>query len=132
MSLADEIQSAQIRAGEAAVMRNLERLGLAPAAPEMVAVTKEDANNYCRVLANLGIEDEATDPVDVIEMLRSWETDAQARAELLEKHLRNVLEVARTWQPDYATKMDRDTLQYAQDCADYKTPNGGSEPTERR
>lgn len=126
MSLIDEIRSAQIRAGEAAVMRNLERLGLAPATPEMVEVTKEDANNYCRVLANLGIEDEATDPVDVIEMLRSWEADAQARSELLEKHLRNVLEVARTWQPDYATKMDRVTLQHAQDCADNKTPNSNS------
>lgn len=34
MSLHDEIRSAQIRAGEAAVMRNLERLGLAPQQPE--------------------------------------------------------------------------------------------------
>lgn len=63
------------------------------------------------------------DPVAVIEMLRDWEVDAQRRAELLEQHLRAVLEVARTWQPDYATKMDRDTLQHAQDCADRKRHN---------
>lgn len=34
MSLHDEIRSAQIRAGEDAVIRDLERLGLAPAAPK--------------------------------------------------------------------------------------------------
>lgn len=34
MSLLDEIRSEQIRAGENAVIRNLERLGLAPAAPQ--------------------------------------------------------------------------------------------------
>lgn len=34
MSLHDEIRSAQIRAGEDAVIRNLERLGLAQAKPE--------------------------------------------------------------------------------------------------
>ena len=67
------------------------------------------------------------DPVAVIEMIRGWEVDAQRRAELLEKHLRAVLEVARTWQPDYATKMDRDTLQYAEDFADRKTPNARHE-----
>ena len=58
-----------------------------------------------------------------IECLHSWEADAQARAGLLEQHLRAVLEVARTWQPEYATKMDRDTLQYAQECADRVPPN---------
>lgn len=63
------------------------------------------------------------DPVGVIQMLRSWEVDATRRAELMEQHLRAVLEVARTWQPDYATTMDRDTLQYAEDFADRKTPN---------
>ena len=34
MSLYDDIRSAQIRAGEDAVVRNLERLGLAQASPE--------------------------------------------------------------------------------------------------
>lgn len=63
------------------------------------------------------------DAADEIEMLRSWEADAKARADLLEKHLRAVIEVARTWQPDYATKMDRDTLRFAQECADNKVPN---------
>jgi hypothetical protein len=71
------------------------------------------------------------DPVAVIEMLRGWEVDAQRRAELLEQHLRAVLEVARTWQPDYATKMDRDTLQHAQDCADRKRHNVAIEPGAR-
>ena len=68
------------------------------------------------------------DPVAVIEMLRSWEVDAQRRADLLQQHLRAVLEIARTWQPDYATKMDRDTLQHAQDCADGKRHNVRAEP----
>lgn len=59
--------------------------------------------------------DASADPVAVINMLRSWEADAQRRSELLEQHLRSVLEVAKTWQPDYATKMDRDTLEHAQE-----------------
>ncbi len=46
-------------------------------------------------------------------MHQSWEADANAKAERLAQHLRAVLEIARTWQPDYATKMDRDTLAYA-------------------
>ena len=90
---------------------------------EMVKVTKADANNYCRVLAHLGIEDDDTDPVVAIQMVQSWESDSQARSELLEQHLRLVLEVAQTWQPDYATKMDRDTLAHAMACADRKSPN---------
>jgi hypothetical protein len=76
-----------------------------------------------RIRAHLDCTDAHTDPVSVIEMIQGWEVDAQSRAELLEKHLRLVLEVARTWQPDYATKMDRDTLQHAEDFADCKTPN---------
>lgn len=58
-----------------------------------------------------------------IDLLYGWEADARARAGLLELHLRAVLEVARTWQPEYATEMDLDTLQYAQECADGKVPN---------
>lgn len=91
-------------------------------AVKMVEVTQEDANSYCEVLRVLGMEEEG-DPVQGILMWQSWEADAQARAELLEQHLRAVLEVARTWQPDYATKMDLDTLQHAHDCADRKVPN---------
>lgn len=68
-----------------------------------------------RVLTTLGGEgcDARTDPVAVIEMLRSWEVDASVRADKLAKHLTSVIEIARTWQPDYATKMDRDTLDLA-------------------
>ncbi len=88
----------------------------------MVEVTQEDANNYCEVLRALGMEEEG-DPVQGILMWQQWEAEAQARADLLEQHLRAVLEVARTWQPDYATKMDRDTLQHALDFADRKVPN---------
>jgi hypothetical protein len=47
MSLHDEIRSAQIRAGENAVIRNLERLGLAPAAP-----TTDDGQMFVLALAN--------------------------------------------------------------------------------
>lgn len=81
-----------------------------------------------RIRSHLGCEgrDAHTDPVGVIKMIQGWEVDAQRRAELLEQHLRAVLEVARTWQPGYATKMDRDTLQYAEDFADRKTPNVNS------
>ena len=89
-----------------------------------MSMTPEMRNVLQRVLAHLGCEgrDEHTDPVDVIKMIQGWEADAQRRAELLEQHLRAVLEVARTWQPDYATKMDRDTLQHAEDFADRKSP----------
>lgn len=78
-----------------------------------------------RIRSHLGCEGQGahTDPVDIIKMIQGWEADAQRRAELLEQHLRAVLEVARTWQPDYATKMDCDTLQYAEDFADRKAPN---------
>lgn len=48
-----------------------------------------------------------------LNLLRSWEADARERAELLAQHLKAVLEVAYTWQPDYATKMDMDTLAFA-------------------
>jgi hypothetical protein len=54
------------------------------------------------------------------QMVHEWQVSDMIRAEILEKHLRNVLEIARTWQPDYATKMDIDTLQFAEDCADNK------------
>ena len=88
---------------------------------KMVEVTHEDANNYCLVLKALGMEEEG-DPVAAIEMLRSWEAESSARAALLEQHLSAVLEVANTWQPDYASVMDRDTLKYAQACLDRKEP----------
>lgn len=64
--------------------------------------------------------DALEEQASAIDLLHSWEADAKARASLLEQHLRAVLEVALTWQPAYATKMDRDTLQYAQECADGK------------
>jgi hypothetical protein len=50
----------------------------------------------------------------VMEMLRSWETDAQRRADFLEQHLRYVLEIARTWTPAYATPVDLATLNMAE------------------
>ena len=67
--------------------------------------------------------DALEEQASAIDLLHSWEADAKARASLLEQHLRAVLEVARVWQPDYATKTDIDTLQYAQECADGKVPN---------
>lgn len=73
------------------------------------------ADVLAAVKASLGLTDQDadTDAVAVIDMLKSWESDANRRAERLAQHLRNVLEIARTWQPDYATKMDRDTLDLA-------------------
>ena len=78
-----------------------------------------------RIRKALGWEpgDPPFDEALAIDMLESMRIDAQRRAELLEQHLRAVLEIARTWRPDYATKMDRDTLQHAQDCADRKRHN---------
>ena len=95
---------------------------LAPLAREL----EVENNRICEYLGCVE-QDAHTDPVDVIKMIQGWEVDAQRRAELLEQHLRAVLAVARTWQPDYATKMDRDTLQHAEDFADCKTPNVGVE-----
>lgn len=83
-----------------------------------------------RISKKLGWEpgDPPIDAAAVIDMIQGWQRDAERRANLLEEHLRAVLEVARTWQPDYATKMDRDTLRHAQDCADRKRPNDRCEP----
>lgn len=90
-----------------------------------MSMTPQMYDELQRIRAALGCEggDSHIDPVTVIEMIQSWEVDAKRRAELLEQHLRAVIEVAQTWQPDYATKMDRDTLAHALDCADGKTPN---------
>lgn len=73
------------------------------------------AAELMRVKASLGLTDADTDTdaAAVIDMLKSWESDANRRADRLAQHLRNVLEIARTWQPNYATKMDRDTLDLA-------------------
>ncbi len=54
----------------------------------MVEVTKEDANNYCRVLTALGLE-EGGDPVAEIERLRD-------RVTVLNLALTALLPVART------------------------------------
>lgn len=51
-----------------------------------------------------------------LDLFQSWHDDDRRRIELLEQHLRAVLEIAGTWQPDYATKMDRDTIQFAKEC----------------
>jgi len=75
--------------------------------------------------------DALEEQASAIDLLHSWEADAKARAGLLEQHLRAVLEVARVWQPDYATEMDRDTLRYAQECADGKVPNASMSGPQR-
>lgn len=72
-----------------------------------------DELSRVRVALGLEAQDADADPVAVIDMLRSWEADATQRAQHLAEHLSSVLEVARTWQPDYATRMDRDTLEHA-------------------
>lgn len=82
---------------------------------EMVSVTKKDANNYCRILRLLEINETDADPVAVIQMWQGWESDARADCEALGVHLRAVLEIARTWQPEYATAMDLQTIEQAKD-----------------
>lgn len=47
------------------------------------------------------------------DMNRSWVADADSQISLLRQHLRAVLEIAETWQPDYATQMDLKTLEFA-------------------
>lgn len=57
------------------------------------------------------------------EMLQSWLAEADASNDRLKKHLSNTLEIAYTWQPGYATKMDRDTLALAAQAIGYEPPN---------
>lgn len=57
------------------------------------------------------------------DMLKSWLVEADVSNERLKKHLGNVLEIAHTWQPGYATKMDRDTLALAAQAIGYEPPN---------
>jgi hypothetical protein len=61
------------------------------------------------------------------DMLKSWLVEADASNDRLKKHLHNVLEIAHTWQPDYATKMDRDTLALAAQAIAYEPPNAEAE-----
>lgn len=56
---------------------------------------------------------EDADDAHTAAMIRDWQDQDRRRAELLEQHLRSVLEVARTWQPDYATALDRRVLDLA-------------------
>lgn len=51
-----------------------------------------------------------------LDLFQSWHDDDRRRIEQLEQHLRAVIELARTWQPDYATTMDRSTLRFAREC----------------
>ncbi len=51
-----------------------------------------------------------------LDLFQSWHDDDRRRIELLEQHLGSVLEIAGTWQPDYATAMDRKTIQLAREC----------------
>jgi len=48
------------------------------------------------------------------DVMMGMAADDQVRIETLTIHLRSVIEIARTWQPDYATKMDRDMLDLAE------------------
>ena len=57
------------------------------------------------------------------DMLKSWLVEADASNDRLRKHLSNVLEIAYTWQPGYATKMDIDMLKMAADAIGYEPPN---------
>lgn len=124
------IDSVLAEYGWPANAKNAARAGYVAAQRLMTPAVRalaEPAAEIQRIRENLGCvgAESDTDPIDVINMLRSWEADAESHAELLEKHLSNVLEVARTWQPDYATKMDRDTLAHAEDCL---RPAGAAAP----
>jgi hypothetical protein len=54
------------------------------------------------------------------DMLKSWLAEADASNDRLKKHLSSTLEIAYTWQPSYATKMDLETLSIASDAIGYE------------
>jgi hypothetical protein len=56
------------------------------------------------------------------DLLRDWLSEADAVNDILKAHLGRVLEIAYTWQPSYATKMDRDTLTLAAKSIGYELP----------
>lgn len=62
------------------------------------------------------VQEPAAQEVDTsaTDVLLGMAADDAAQIEVLSSHLRSVIEIARTWQPGYATKMDRDTLDIAQ------------------
>ena len=59
------------------------------------------------------------------DMLKSWLVEADASNDRLKKNLSSVLEIAYTWQPNYATTMDRDTLTLAAKSIGYELPPNG-------
>lgn len=63
--------------------------------------------------ARAAVEGDRAEQAAEIDMLRDWEHAASARSEALATHLRYVIEIACTWQPDYATKMDLDAIAQA-------------------
>ena len=89
-------------------------LAASPAAPQVPAVPNEDGDLPTRY-----------------EMLRSWLSEADISNNALKAHLRRVLEIADTWRPDYATKMDRDTLQHAKEAIGEASPSAAPQPAER-
>jgi len=132
------LQAALIRESREAFAGNIEaidKLGLdsMQAQPILLAVQNWDISTgrarellRCWVLGTFKVDmlpacgdelfgDDTDEPRQVFELLRTWEADAQAKAARLAKHLQDVLEVARAWQPDYAQKMDRDTVRLAEE-----------------
>jgi hypothetical protein len=68
------------------------------------------------------------------DMLRDWLSEADAVNDILKGHLGRVLEIAYTWQPSYATQMDRETLTIAAKSIGYELPpnterSGAERPT---
>jgi len=85
--------------------------------------TCEDGCNGCDECIDFVEGDEDGDLQARYEMLKSWLVEADASNDRLKKHLHNTLEIAYTWQPDYATKMDRDTLEIAAKAIAYEPPS---------
>ena len=90
----------------------------------------ENTDGVSAMSAELGGDmpgDEDGDVKTRYEMVKSWLVEADASNETLKKHLAAVLEIAHTWQPGYATKMDRDTLALAAQAIGYEPPNTTAE-----
>lgn len=95
---------------------------------ELGGRTCEQGCNGCEDCTDFVNGDDDGDLQTRYDMLKGWLVEADAVNDILKKHLGNVLEIAYTWQPGYATKMDRDTLTIAAKSIGYELPpNTGNE-----
>ena len=81
-------------------------------APYLMGSIREVTQTKARI--QVAVKEALAEQESRIDLLHSWEADAQSRANILEQHLRYVLEIARTWTPEYAQPVDLATLRMAE------------------